>query len=300
MKKSEETSIFFSDEWLEILYANQALITMHFDFKESQLSAYFVRKKTSFVSAITIPNLMPYNLNFRHNDQSSSAYTLFKKESGLIEKFTEELRNYHFARWKHSINYDTVSPYPMNQIIRLWRQVCFISKDENCDQLLESMYYKTRNHITTETQAFDIIKPNINDIQFLITQDKYYAKQIIPVDNIINTISYFEKQNIIQNFAIRDNNNAIHSIAILVQDHDTIYYWMNINNPNSNSRDANSKLLWHCIKFANNLNCNFNFDGSNHYILDNKFRSFGASIKNYPEFIYTKNKLMRILYNTTY
>lgn len=289
--------IFFDHEWQNSLYNTDSILRLTFEYKGSTLESVFIIKKILGFKLLQIPNLMPFNLHFTHTEPEQSDYNAYKKEGILLSQLRKELSNYSFAQWKNSPNNLTAVPIMGNDVQCFWRQTGIIKNNRNTAYLFESLFFKTRNSIQSELNTFEIKSVSINQINELFINDKYYSKSNIDKNNLVTFLTKYIHCELLTPFGIFDDKGTLHSFALLLKDKNMMYLWLNIIQHNLVSRNANKKLLWHCIVYAMSNGFDFNFDGSINPTLDKIFRAYNPEIKPYPMFSYTSNKLIKILYD---
>lgn len=289
--------IFFNHDWQNSLYKTDSILRLKYEYKGSTLESVFIIKKILGFKLLQIPNLMPFNLHFTHSEPEQSDYNAYKKEAILLSQMRKELYNFSFAQWKNSSNNLTTVPIMGHGVNCFWRQTGIIKNNKNTNQIFESLFFKTRNSIQSELNAFEIKSVSINQISELFLKDKYYSKSNIDKNNLVPFFTKYIHGEQLTPFGVFDENDVLHSFALLLKDNNIAYLWLNIIQHDLVSRNANKKLLWHCIVYAMDNGYDFNFDGSINPTLDKIFRAYNPEIKPYPMFSYTSNKLVKILYD---
>ena len=90
-----------------------------------------------------------------------------------------------------------------------------------------------------------------------------------------------KKNNAVKILAAEDENGAIHSVALLVWDEQSVYYLLNGTNPEYKSSQANCFLVHESIKLAGAMGKKFDFEGSVIRPIEKAFRGYGGVRKPY-------------------
>ena len=77
-------------------------------------------------------------------------------------------------------------------------------------------------------------------------------------------------------FFAEDESGRVHAAAYIVWDERSAYYLMGGGDPELRTSGATSLVLWEAIKFAHQVSCCFDFEGSIIEPIEHFFRAFGA------------------------
>lgn len=295
---NHEASIpIFSKGWyLDALVGadNWDLVTVKRNEKIVAALPYWKRKKAGF-TMIDVPPLVKFMGPWISYPEGQKPSTKIAWEKEILFELVELLPSvskykqqfyYTFTNWLPFFWKDYKQTTKYSYIIQDTSdlEVVFANFAENIRRAIRKAEKQVEVEDTTEIQRMAVL----NDKTFK-RQGKSAPYSFDVVEQMHAIVQSHSKGKL---YIAKDEQGNDHAAAYFIWDENSVYYILGGADEQFRSSGAVSLLLWKGIQLANELQLNFDFEGSMIPEIERFFRAFGGDLVQYMEISKTNSKVL--------
>lgn len=195
-------------------------------------------------------------------------------ESLSLDKY-EQQYHYRFTNWL---------PFFWRYYKEITRYTYVIENTLDIKKIREEYSAKIRNQINNAKKILKVYETDDLEKFYFVNKLSFDRQNIeIPYSFEFFKKLYEEcnKHNCCKLFFAKDQENNIHSVAMIVWDEESVYYLLNGTNPELKKYQGNALLIDKSIETAHKLGKKFDFEGSVIKEISHSFRQYGGIPKSY-------------------
>lgn len=267
---------------------------------EENWDVYVVEKGGSFVAA------MPYYLENRNgykiitkakNTQNNGIIICYPPnqkyaaklayEEKIINEVIEFIENMGIDKYEQQYHYsfDNWLPFFWNYYKAMTRYTYVIEDTTDMEVVKKNYTTNIRKNLKKAQRCVHIRKEELSIEQFYEINKMSFDRQgkEIPysLEFVQNIYKACKLNDAVKILSAEDDQQNIHSVAMIVWDKESVYYLLNGTNPEYKSSQANCLLIHESIKCASKLGKKFDFEGSVIKPIEKAFREYGGVRKPY-------------------
>lgn len=195
-------------------------------------------------------------------------------ESLSLDKY-EQQYHYRFTNWL---------PFFWRYYKEITRYTYVIENTLDIKKIREEYSAKIRNQINNAKKILKVYETDDLEKFYFVNKLSFDRQNIeIPYSFEFFKKLYEEcnKHNCCKLLFAKDQENNIHSVAMIVWDEDSVYYLLNGTDPEFKKYQGNALLIDRSIEIAHELGKKFDFEGSVIKGIEQSFRQYGGMPKPY-------------------
>lgn len=207
-------------------------------------------------------------------------------EEKIINEVCVYIESLGLSKYEQQYHYkfDNWLPFFWRYYKEITRYTYVIEETSDMIQIEKNYTADARNMLRKAKKSVHVIESDDLDIFYNINE-LTFKRQNKPIpfskDLIKRLYESCKKENSGKLLFAVDDENNVHSAALIVWDEQSVYYLINGTDPKFKSSQANTLLIHESINIASKLGKKFDFEGSVIKPIEKAFRQFGGKRKPY-------------------
>jgi lipid II:glycine glycyltransferase (peptidoglycan interpeptide bridge formation enzyme) len=294
-----DTSVFFSKEWIKVLYNENFEIIGIKNLNDELIGAFYLQKykRKKIFTQISPPPLCPYNWLILNCDSETNfnKVSFYKKVFKEIVSYLESIKC-DIYKINFPTSFQDLSPFVKNGFETKLKFTYVIDLNLSEEEILKNMSSERRRNIKKGLKSDLKIEANGNKQHLMdlvyktidrenLDLDKSFVKKVIfdfaTEDNTFFQVAYQEGKPCAATFFVYDQHRS--------------YYLLGGYDASFQNEFAGPMCMWNGILKAKSLGVSvFDFEGSMQPKIEKYFRGFGGSVEMIP-MIYKSQTLSKFV-----
>lgn len=286
-KKEMSVPIFSQPQWLDVVCPNKDwdvyLVGKDKNIKAALVYSIFENEKGRYIGRIPMTQNNGLWIKYPLNQGIISKQSYEEKIIDEVCDYIEGLGLYMYDQQYH-YSFSNYMPFFWRYYSGVTKYTYVIEDTSDMEKVRSDYSSKLRNAIRKAENGISVCETE--DLHmFYEVNKKTFVRQgmMMPF-----TYEFFEKlykgckeHNACKLLLAKDTNEQIHSVAMLVWDKMSVYYFLNGTDPELKSSQANVLLIDKGIEIAHEKGLRFDFEGSVIRGVNHAYREFGGIPKPY-------------------
>lgn len=287
-----DVPVFFQPFWLDIT-CKPGRWDIVFAKKGKEIIGVmpFYKKRKGFIG---MPPLTPYMGPFIDFPNDMKYTHRLSKEHTILKEIIDQLPNFKYFNQRFHPGFTNWLPFYWNEYQQTTRYTYLLPDINDLSNVYGNFKNNVKRNIKKAEKSFHVRELKEDEIEKFYRIIKKNRKPNFNFDVLQNLVKACEKRNCGKTIAAFDDNNVLYASIFLVWDTKKAYYILGARNPELNTNQAMSLILWSGIQIVSQKVKAFDFEGSMIEPIERYFRTYGAMQKRYMQVYKVRNKFFKL------
>ena len=284
-EKEKNIPIFSQPWWMDIVCGEQNW-EVYLYGKENDILAscvYYLKKDENKITKALLTQNNGLIIKYPNNQKITSRLDFEEK---IINDFCDYVKSLNIKKYEQQYHYSFTNwlPFFWREYKELTRYTYVIEDTEDLKKVRDNYSSNARKNINKAKKILKVIETENIELFYKVNKMTFDRQN----KEIPYTYELFKKlylacmgRKCCKLLMAIDEEERVHSVAMIVWDEDSVYYLLNGTDPEVKKYQGNALLIDRSIEIASELGKKFDFEGSVIKGIEQSFRQYGGIPKPY-------------------